>query len=54
MIRDRKSVRESRCGCDLDDLLEVPLCTALALPEVNHRAVDIAENLHLDVARRAG
>ena len=37
----------------LDDLLEVPLHAALAFAEVGDGAVNVAEDLHLDVARAA-
>lgn len=36
---------------DLDDLLVAPLDRAVALEEVNHVAVVVAQDLHLDVAR---
>ena len=35
----------------LDELLVAPLRRAIALPEVEHRAVGVAEDLHLDMPR---
>ena len=44
-------IRQTGCRRHLDDLLEVALHAAIALAEVGDRAVDVAEDLHLDVTR---
>ena len=45
-------LRHARCRRFLDHLLVAPLQGAVALEEMHGVAVRIAENLHLDVARR--
>ncbi len=40
-----------RCRCQLDDLLVAPLQAAVPFEEVNHVAVGVGQDLHLDVAR---
>ncbi len=42
---------EVRRGCDLDDLLVPPLHRAVPLEEVDHVALGVGQDLHLDVSR---
>ena len=45
----RMLLGEVRAGCDLDHLLVAALHRAVALPEVHEVALDVAQDLHLDV-----
>ena len=46
-----QSRRQSRRGCDLDQLLPVALKAAFALPQVGDFSGAVTDDLHFDVAR---
>ena len=50
-MRARKRIAQRRARRDLDQLLVAALDRAFALPQMADRAVAVADDLHLDMAR---